>query len=161
MDMPNGYGLWVCPFLPRSFFVPTSISVWTNYPCPVINSPSGAKSQAGDHGLAAVVVACIRHQCQSPSQTQHRPQPATTTAPEFWGSKANDADGGEMADGELRHKLSPVDSWDILPHRRCTSPSLAWLADAYSVLVCTILFSVAVSASLAPRVYFTITVSHV
>jgi len=51
VDMPNGYGLWVCPFLPTSSFAATPISAWTNYPCPVINSPSGAKSQAGDHGL--------------------------------------------------------------------------------------------------------------
>lgn len=57
-----------------------------------------AESQAGDHGLAVVIVACIRHQCQSPFRT--------CTDQDFQSSKANNAGRGEMADRELWHKLS-------------------------------------------------------
>lgn len=47
----------------------------------------------------------------------------------------------------------------ILLRRRCASPNLDQLADAYSMLIHTILFSVAVSASPALQVSFTITAS--
>ena len=130
MDMPNGYGLWVYPFLPRSLFAPTSISVWPNYTCPVINSPGGRVPGrrpwpgCGYRRLHPSPVSlcqstfrtCTDHSRRQPWRWTSRAAKQTMQAEERWQT--------ENCDISCHHELTSGDV-GILPCHRCVTQGLS------------------------------------